>query len=173
MPTIGTKAAFTGLATLGARTDPYKSFNFLVEIEGILAGGFSECNGLSIETEVHEYREGGVNDYTHQFAGPTKYPALVLKHGLTDVDSLWQWHQEVVSGVITRRNGSIYLLDEQRVPVTWWDFKAAFPVRWHGPDLQSGSASLAFESIDLVHQGLSRPKSAGRVLAGAAQITGR
>ena len=169
MPNIGMNAGFAALGNvLGERLDPYKGCNFLIEIEGILAGGFAECGGLSVETTVHEYREGGVNDYTHKFAGPSSSPPLVLKHGLTALDTLWEWHQEVVSLNITRKNGSIYLLDERRVPVTWWDFKAAYPVRWHGPDLQAGSAALAFESIELVHQGLSRPQTAGRLLAFAA-----
>jgi hypothetical protein len=38
-----------------------------VEIEGILVGGFSECTGLQIETEVETYNEGGLNEYWHQF----------------------------------------------------------------------------------------------------------
>jgi phage tail-like protein len=169
MPSLGLNAGYSLVTNLlGVRLDPYKAFNFVVEIEGILAGGFSECRGLSVETEVHEYREGGVNDYAHQFAGPTKYPALVLKHGITALDGLWEWHQDVVRGNITRRNGSIYLLNERRLPVTWWDFKEALPVRWNGPELQSTSAAVAFETIELIHHGLSRPKVAGRLLAAAA-----
>jgi len=113
MPSLGLKATF-GLVTnlRGVRADPYQVFNFLVEIEGILAGGFSECTGLQVETEFLDYREGGQNEYVHRFAGPTKYPALVLKHGLTQIDGLWNWHQDVVRGKIERKNGTIYLLDD-------------------------------------------------------------
>ena len=31
--------------------DPFASFNFLVESSGILRAGFSECTGLTSETE--------------------------------------------------------------------------------------------------------------------------
>jgi len=84
MSSLGLNAAFS-LATnlLGIRSDPYQVFNFLVEIEGILAGGFSECSGLQVETTIEEYQEGGVNDYIHRFAWRSKSPALILKHGLT------------------------------------------------------------------------------------------
>ena len=162
MPSLGLNAAF-GLVTnlLGIRADPYQVFNFLVEIEGILAGGFSECSGLQVETETIDYREGGLNDYVHRFAGPTKYPPLTLKHGMTQIDGLWSWHQEVVTGKITRRNGTIYLLDKQRLPVMWWDFKEAFPVKWSGPDLNANSGNVAIESVELAHRGLSRPTIGG------------
>jgi phage tail-like protein len=166
MPSLGLNAAFSLVTNLlGVRTDPYQVFNFLVEIEGILAGGFSECSGLQVETEYFDYREGGVNDYVHRFAGPTKYPPLALKHGLTQIDGLWSWHQDVVKGKIERKNGTIYLLDKQGIPVMWWDVKEAFPVKWTGPDLRASSNEVAFESVELAHRGLSRP-SLNNIVAG-------
>jgi|RhiMethySRZTD1v2_1073278.scaffolds.fasta_scaffold04134_3 phage tail-like protein len=173
MPSLGLNAAF-GLVTnlLGIRADPYQVFNFLVEIEGILAGGFSECSGLQVETEFFDYREGGQNGFVHRFAGPTKYPPLTLKHGLTQIDGLWSWHQDVVNEKIERRNGTIYLLDKQRIPVMWWDFKEAFPYKWTGPDLRAEAGAVAFESVELAHRGLSRP-SLSNLLAGiGAEIAG-
>src|SRR5215470_1854862 len=101
MPSLGLNAAFSLVTNLlGVRADPYRVFKFMVEIEGLLAGGFSECSGLQVETEYFDYREGGVNEYVHRFAGATKYPPLTLKHGITLNDSLWSWSQEVVQGQI-------------------------------------------------------------------------
>ena len=172
MPSLGMNAAF-GLVTnlLGVRADPYQAFNFLVEIEGVLAGGFSECSGLQVETEFTDYREGGLNDYVHRFAGPTKYPPLVLKHGLTQIDGLWAWHQDVVQQKITRHNGTIYLLDKKRVPVMWWDFKEALPVKWSGPDLRADSGNVAIESVELTHRGLSRPRLATALAGLGAELS--
>ncbi len=49
MPALGLSAAFSLATNLsGIRADPYQAFNFLIEIEGILAGGFSECSGLQV-----------------------------------------------------------------------------------------------------------------------------
>jgi phage tail-like protein len=145
-----------------------------VEIEGILAGGFSECTGLSIETEFFDFREGGQNGFVHRFAGPTKYPPLILKHGLTQIDGLWNWHQDVTKFNVSRKNGTIYLLDKMRIPVMYWNFKEAYPVKWTGPDFRADSASVAIESVELAHRGLSRPTlgsvlgTAGSAIAGAA-----
>jgi|SRR5215475_2216292 len=155
---------------LGLRRDPYQVFNFLVEIEGILTGGFSECSGLQVETEYFDYREGGQNEYVHRFAGPTKYPPLILKHGLTQIDGLWKWHQDVIQGKIERKNGTIYLLNKRRIPVMWRDFKEAFPCKWTGPDLRADSGSVAIESVELSHRGLSRATQENLAVGVEAEI---
>ena len=43
----------------GDRVDPYKDFRFLVEIDGIVQAGFTECSGFGSDVEVVDYREGG------------------------------------------------------------------------------------------------------------------
>ena len=65
----------------GLRIDPYQSCNFVVEIEGLLVGGFASVRGSRSRSRVHEYREGGQNDFMHRFAGAREHPPLVLKHG--------------------------------------------------------------------------------------------
>jgi phage tail-like protein len=155
---LGLNAAFAAATSpLGVRYDPYMSFGFLVEIEGLIVGGFSEVTGLQVETVVETYREGGVNEYEHKLAGSTRYPSnLVLKHGVTDIDTLWIWHQDVTAGVIERKNGTIYLLDRRWLPVMWWDFLEAYPVKWTGPDLRAEANTVAVETVELVHRGLSK-----------------
>jgi phage tail-like protein len=136
------------------RKDPYQSFNFMIEIDGIAAAGFAECSGLSAEVEVFEYREGGVNGYTHRFAGAAKYPPLVLRRGMTDSNELWNWHLSAVKGSVIRRNGTIHLLDAEGQTIKHWHFVRAYPTRWTGPELRAGTSSVAFESIELTHEGL-------------------
>ena len=172
MPTIGANIGLsiaTGLA--GLRVDPYQSCNFIVEIEGLLVGGFTDCTGLQIEVEAHEYREGGQNDFVHRFAGATRHPLLVLKHGLSPIDGLWGWHQDVAAGDIRRRNGTIYLLNKTQTPVLWWHFREALPLKWSGPDLRADTAAVAFESIELAHRGLTRSRAVTADTAVAAAAT--
>ncbi len=139
--------------------DPYLAYNFLVEIMGLVIGGFSEVSGLQAEVEVTDYREGGVNGYIHRLAGPTRYSAnLILKHGLTDIEGLWNWHQEVIQGLIQRRNISVILLDTTGVEKRRWNFRQAYPVKWIGPDLRAGTSEVAVETVELVHHGLSKGK---------------
>ncbi|HEX8852108.1 MAG TPA: phage tail protein [Pyrinomonadaceae bacterium] len=170
-------SAGTAAKTL-LRNDPYHVFNFFVEIEGIFAGGFSECSGLQVETETFAYREGGVNEFEHTFLGPVKSGPLVLKRGLTLVDSMWLWFQETARGRIVRKNGTIYLLNKMHIPVTWWNFKEAIPIKWTGPAFDASSNEVAFTSVELAHRGLSQPQTerlkAGfnQGTAGALAVTG-
>ena len=159
MSNLGLKAVATVTANLhGIRNDPYTAFNFFVEIGGLIVGGFTEVSGLQVETAVEDYQEGGQNGYVHKLPGPARYPSnLVLKRGLTDIETFWRWHQDVIAGKISRRNGTVYLLDRLGVPAMWWNFKEAYPVKWSGPDLKSDSPAVAVETIELVHRGISKP----------------
>jgi len=168
-PPLGSRVAG---ALSGARQDPYLGFNFVVEIDGLLAGGFREVRGLEASVEVRDYAEGGENGYLHKLPGETRYPNLVLSRGLSDLDTLWVWFDDVTRGVIRRRNLSILLLDQERTPGMWWDIKDALPVRWTGPRLNAeGGTEVATESLELVHRGISRPV-ASRALSAAHAAQG-
>ena len=159
-------------AALGTRLDPYLAVNFLVEIDGLIVGGFSKVDGLESTIETQDYVEGGRNEYVHKVLKGTTYPLLVLSHGLTDIDSLWAWHERVRRGVVERKNGTIMLLDRQRVPVMWWNFAEALPVKWAGPSFDASAESqVAIERVELTHRGITKPL-AGRLLAAARSAGG-
>jgi len=143
---------------MSQRRDPYMAFNFVIEIDGLIVGGFTEVSGLESQIEVESYREGGVNDYVHQLPGPTTYSPLVLTHGLTDSSALWDWYYKVTLGTFERKNGTIMLKDSQQSSVMSWDFRNAYPVKWTGPKFKADSDEVAFESLELVHEGLKFKK---------------
>jgi len=175
MPTIGfdAAAAIAGRA-LGARLDPYGAYNFLVEIEGIISGGFCELSGLDMNTEYDSIREGGVNDYVHKLPKWTTQTDLILKRGQTDLDLLWNWYADVVAGKVKRKNGSIYLLDARGIPAMWWDFTQAYPVKWSGPTFNATSGQVAFETLTLAHHGLTKSalSQALSAVRGAINVAG-
>ncbi|QLE58020.1 phage tail protein [Nostoc sp. TCL26-01] len=136
--------------------DPYMVYNFAVEIGGVVVGGFSEVSGLSSEIELESYQEGGLNDYIHKFPKHTTYPNLVLSRGLVNIDLFYIWYQATSQGLIQQLNGTILLLNSQQIPVMWWTFKQAYPVKWEGPRLNANSDEIAVERIELVHQGICK-----------------
>lgn len=146
-----------GAGALGVRSDPYSAFNFWVEIGGLIVGGFSEVSGLKVEVDVQTYDEGGLNEYTHQFAGRVKPNTITLKRGLTDTDTIWSWCYDVTQGIITRRNLTIYLLNNAGLPAMWWDIMKAYPTRWEGPNLGATNNAVALETLVLAHQGVVKP----------------
>jgi phage tail-like protein len=135
------------------RRDPYLSFQFAVEIDQQVIAGFSEITGLTQETEMEKFHEGGVNHYEQQLPGLSKFPSnLILKRGLCD-DALWSWYKDVTMGCIYRKAVGILLLDSAGEEQLRWAFRKACPVKWVGPEFRAGRAEVAFESIELVHNG--------------------
>lgn len=138
------------------KPDPFMSFRFRVEIEGITFAQMSEVTGLQIETETESYEEGGVNDLVHQFPKRTKYQHIVLKRGITDLDQMWRWYQDVIRGKFERKSGAIILMDTRGEDKWRWNFLSAYPVKWAGPDLKADSNTIAFETIELAHHGIKK-----------------
>lgn len=168
-PPIGINTPF---ALSFTRHDPYVGYNFLVEVNGLVVGGFREVQGLSAEIKVTELAEGGENGFIHHLPGETRYPNLVLSRGLTDIDALWAWFDEVSRGIIKRRNITILLLDLERNPAMWWEVSDALPVKWRGPQLSAvGGTEVAIEALELVHRGLTKPRESRLLSATRAAST--
>jgi phage tail-like protein len=140
---------------IGDRKDPYLGYNFSVQVGGEEVAAFSEVTGLEAEIEIQEYREGGVNEYTHKLAGPVRYTSnLVLKRGISDSRGLWSWYCDVMRGEIQRKSISIVLMNSASEQKVKWDFQNAYPVKWTGVNLRASASEVAIESIELVHDGL-------------------
>jgi phage tail-like protein len=139
----------------GKRNDPYGQFNFLIEIDGVVKGGFSEASGLTTDTNIIEYREGSEqHGSTRKLPGLIKYNNIVLKRGWTKDKSLWQWRKKVIDGKTQRNNGSIVLLDEARNEALRFNFREGWPSKWEGPALNAKTSEVAIESLEIAHEGL-------------------
>lgn len=144
---------------------PFAGYHYYVEMKGITEAIFTECTGLQIETEVYEYKEGGVNTHIHRLPGRSKFGNITLKKGIarktTATDgpwdsALWEWHWNIINGNIVRYTFSIILVDPNYPgqEAARWNVVNAFPVKWVGPTLKSGDSAVAIETIELAHQGI-------------------
>jgi phage tail-like protein len=139
----------------GKRNDPYGQFNFLIEIDGVVKGGFSEASGLTTDTNIIEYREGAEQQGTpRKLPGLMKYNNIVLKRGWTKDKSLWEWRKKVIDGKTQRNSGSIVLLDEARNEALRWNFREGWPSKWEGPALNAKTSEVAVETLEIAHEGL-------------------
>ena len=142
---------------VGGRRDPYLSCFFLVEVQGLIVGGFSDLTGLQAELETEDYQEGGVNGFARKLPKSTRYPNLVLKRGLLDSDILWKWFDEASQGKIQRKTINVFVQDHAgRRMSPEWRFIQAYPVKWAGPDFKADAAQIAIESVEFVHEGIRR-----------------
>jgi phage tail-like protein len=140
----------------GQRVDPYRNFNFLVEIDGITQAGFSDCSGFGATTDPIEYREGGDTKTVRKLPGLTKYPNITLKWGLTDSRELYDWYRDVVDGKIVRKSGSIRLVDLEGNEKVRWNFFEAWPTKWDGPDFTAKGNDIAIETLELAVEEVKR-----------------
>jgi phage tail-like protein len=146
------------MAETGARNDPFLAFRFEVKLDDLSVGGFSECAGLQLETEVQDYAEGGLNTHVRKFPGRTKQTNITLKRGVVDRE-LWDWCYDLSQGQVRFRNGSILVRDPSGGQVVMeWQFRQAFPCKWLGPELNATQSNVAVETLELCHQGLERRK---------------
>lgn len=139
-----------------ARVDPYKNYRFLVEIDGIVQGGFSECSGFGSEVEVVEYREGGDDATVRKLRGKASYPDISLKWGITDSRDLYDWHATAVNGQIERKNGSIILLDDTGQEKIRWNFFNAWASKYEAPSLDAKGSDVAIDTLTLSCERLAR-----------------
>jgi phage tail-like protein len=136
----------------GQRSDPYRGFNFRVEIDGITQAGFQEVSGLDATTDPVDYREGTDPNHVRKLAGMNKYSPISLKRGITDSDELWKWRQTVIDGKAKRMNGSIVLMDEAGNDKLRWNFVNAWPSKWTGPAFNSTGNAIAIETLEITHE---------------------
>jgi phage tail-like protein len=141
---------------MATRADPYRGFNFLVEIDGITQAGFQECSGLDSTTGSIDYREGADARHVRKLPGLNSFSAISLKRGVTDSDELWKWRLTVVDGKADLRNGSVVLLDESGAEKIRWNFSNAWPSKWTGPSFSSTGNAIAVETLEITHEELAR-----------------
>lgn len=139
----------------GTRNDPYRGFNFRLEVDGLTIASFSEASGLVAEGDPVDYREGAdmVNS-VRKLEGLRKYQNIVLKRGYTQNKELWAWYRNIANGTEDRRNGAIVLMDEAHKDVLRWNFRNAWLNKVEGPSFNATGNEVAMESIELVHEGV-------------------
>ena len=116
-------------------------------------GKWTKCEGLGVEYEIHEYREGGENGYVHRLPGRRKYQTVKLTRPL-DGDSGRTAKLVSEAGQPGKRyTARIRVLDAQGIEVASWSLDSALVSRWNAPNLDVNGKDVAFETLELVHNG--------------------
>ena len=137
------------------RDDPFLGFNFLVELGGEAAAGFSEVHIGAARVELVEYREGGDRvNAVRKLPGLARYDNVVLTRGIAGDTTLWAWFDGVRDGSRDARDVRIVLLDEQRNAVARWLLRGALPVKYEAPTLRAAGNEVAIETLELAHERL-------------------
>jgi len=158
---------------INKREDPPGAFNFAINLmdsasstgaavttialntlTNNIDAGFSECSGLDMTLEVESYQEGGNNATVLKFPTRMQWGKLMLKKGIIKNTDLWDWIYGFCEGKVVRKDGLITLLDEKGLAHTVWKFTRGLPVKYSAPQFNAQQNSVAFESIEIEHEGL-------------------
>ena len=138
----------------GTAPDPYRGYNFRVEISGISEGAFTECSGIGVTIHALRYAEGR-SPVVRRIPGPVEYSDVTLRYGLTRSRELWQWMQKTIAGNVDRKNVSIVLLaPDGSTEVMRWSLISAWISQWRGAPLDAMAQEIAIETITLVYESL-------------------
>ena len=145
---------------MAEREDPLVGFHFAIEVQGVIAGYFTECSGLGSENEVIEHKvvnEKGV-EVVLKIPGRLKWENIVLKRGITSNMDIWTWRKMVEDGDVAgaRHNGSIVMYDQSLAEVARWNFENAWPVKVTGPSPKADGNEIGVEELTVAHEFIER-----------------
>ena len=131
-----------------------QTLRFRVKIDGDGdLGNWSKCDGLSVEYEVFEYKEGGENAFIHRIPGRAKYQNIKLTRPINkDSKKVSDWMAKLKIEV-RRQTAEITALDSEGNPIASWNLEGVYPVRWNGPSLDISNNQVATETLELAHNG--------------------
>jgi phage tail-like protein len=142
--------------------DPMLGFNFMLELDGALAGYFTECSGVGSENEIVEHKvvDKSGHEVVRKIPGRLKWTDISLKRGITSDLQIWQWRESVIKGEMksARKAISITMMSRDYKPLAKWHFANAWPSKVTGPNFKSDDNSFAVEELGIVHEGMYREK---------------
>jgi len=170
-------------------TDPLRNFRFFVEFTASsnggtifndrlksFSGGFSQIQGLNINTQSIAYREGGYNTTVHQIPGMTTFTPIVFNRGMVyGQDQAITWMRGLFAaasgnGISVgtgdfRLDMKIYVNDHPAPSTDSKDAMKSPQVVFHVhnawlsnlsyTDLNATDNNILFEQMTFVHEGLS------------------
>lgn len=159
------RAKFTPVGANGVFNDAITSFS----------GGFASIGGLSVTTSPIPYREGGYNTTTHQIPGMTTFEPITLSRGvLFGNDSAITWMRGLFgvsaaegfnvtdSGKTAFRcNITVEVMEHpsaaasENTPRLGFYIHNAWISSLSYSNLDAGTNGIMYESMTLVHEGLS------------------
>jgi len=142
------------------RERPYGGFNFLVQLGGgeDSAGpraAFDEVILPEASLEVIEYRSGNAKENSPlKLTGLEHYTNLVLKRGVIGSLDLYQWWDQVRSGMqgVERDVVVILLSEDHSQAVMTWKFRRARPVKYTFSPLNGLEGGAVHEIVELAFE---------------------
>jgi phage tail-like protein len=144
---------------MAAAPEEALSLRFQVHVDNVAGiqigdlGDWQKCEGLSVEFDIFEYREGGENGYIHRLPGRAKYQNVKLTRPISPASGVVAKWVATVLGSKATTTASVVVLDAAGQEVTHWDLTGVYPARWTGPTLDVTQNQVAMEVLEMSHNG--------------------
>ncbi len=150
------------MAKATRESDPLVGWQFVLEVNKLPVGYFSEIDGIGSETEIIEHKtldKNGV-EVIQKIPGRLKWNDVTLKRGITNSLAIYEWRKLVELGKMkdARLNCTIKMKDRDYSDAAEWTFDQAWPSKVSGPNLRADSTEVGVEEMTLVHEGMRRTK---------------
>jgi phage tail-like protein len=136
--------------------DPALNVFYRVSIDGLVSlGTWTKVDGLAMEYQVTEYREGGVNGYMHKIVGPAKFTNLRLSRPVDVTSGLlmtWLMSNQIA---IKPQTMAVTAMTAAGDDITTWSLVGVVPVKWTGPSLDIMSNAVSTETLEVAFQEIS------------------
>jgi phage tail-like protein len=140
--------------------DPVAAFNFQLEVQGMVAGFFTEISGIGSEHEIIEHKAMTATgqEVVKKIPGRLKWNDITLKRGITTNMDIWTWRKSVETGGIlnARYNGTISMFAQDGALVAQWNFINAWPSKVSGPAPKADGNEVGMEECTLVCEYIER-----------------
>ncbi|MDD4802450.1 MAG: phage tail protein [Syntrophomonas sp.] len=142
------------------RVDPYRSYRFSVEIDGITEAYFTEVTGIEVSYDVIEFRSGDLSGNAWKMPGLVNNPIITLKQGVTDNMEIYEWikGEPGMAGAIERKDVTIKAIDESSAELAVWTLYDAWPSRYVVSDFNASESKVLIETLEIAYEGFLRSK---------------
>lgn len=134
-------------APYGGKPDPLPSSNFIVEIDGLVSASYTAVEGLGVEMEVIEYREGNDPNDVKFLPGNSRVQPMTLIRGITGDTELFDWYMDTKDGTASPKSMSVVLLDHGRNEKMRYNFHGCWASAYYVEPLDSNPSNVAYENL--------------------------
>jgi len=125
--------------------------NFSLEIDSVITGGIHKIEGIEVEHDVIEYRDGN-DPVTHFRPGMKKPGRMKIHKDWSSTSEFFNWYMTVMNGKTERKSISVVIHDDAGGEAMRLNFFECYPSKWSGPSFDAKSSAHANETIDVVFE---------------------
>jgi len=141
------------------RVDPFRSYRFSVEIDGITEAYFTEVTGIEASYDIMYFSTGDIDNST-SLPGLARNTNITLKQGTTDNMEIFEWFkgEPGMAGAVERKDVTIKAVDDQQAELAVWTFYDAWPCRYVVADFNASQSAVVIETLEMAYEGFLRSK---------------